>query len=200
VEATEAEERQQWLADWRKRSDANATTNYDNYDYGDDWESGEEWRKLLRKGTEERDLGRGGWRHGLEPQRPASHRMRPTTHALPQHYHARFCHTSSHILTSAQLCNPPIKHSTVLTTPNYIGPGRCFPFWQEVLACYVTNTSAEDNSGASKCQPVLEDYYECLHHKKEVRYHPTPSSLHTTHIPCLAPPARLHETQHLSMH
>jgi hypothetical protein len=22
-----------------------------------------------------------------------------------------------------------------------------------------------------KCQPVLEDYYECLHHKKEVRTH-----------------------------
>ena len=48
------------------------------------------------------------------------------------------------------------------------GPSRCFPFWQEVLACYVTNTSAEDDSGKAKCVPVLEDYYECLHHKKEV--------------------------------
>ncbi|KXJ92790.1 hypothetical protein Micbo1qcDRAFT_232491 [Microdochium bolleyi] len=47
------------------------------------------------------------------------------------------------------------------------GPGRCFPFWQEVLACYVVNTSAEDDSGKKKCSPVLEDYYECLHHKKE---------------------------------
>ncbi|KAF2834477.1 hypothetical protein M501DRAFT_1001102 [Patellaria atrata CBS 101060] len=47
------------------------------------------------------------------------------------------------------------------------GPGRCFPFWQEVLACYVTNTSAEDTSGKSKCAPALEDYYECLHHRKE---------------------------------
>ncbi|KAI1172299.1 hypothetical protein F4777DRAFT_519202 [Nemania sp. FL0916] len=47
------------------------------------------------------------------------------------------------------------------------GPGRCFPFWQEVLACYVVNTSAEDDSGKKKCGPVLEDYYECLHHKKE---------------------------------
>ncbi|SPN98841.1 uncharacterized protein DNG_01882 [Cephalotrichum gorgonifer] len=47
------------------------------------------------------------------------------------------------------------------------GPGRCFPFWQEVLACYVVNASAEDASGAKKCNPVLEDYYECLHHKKE---------------------------------
>lgn len=48
------------------------------------------------------------------------------------------------------------------------GPGRCFPFWQEVLACYVVNSSAEDASGAKKCNPALEDYYECLHHKKEV--------------------------------
>jgi hypothetical protein len=49
------------------------------------------------------------------------------------------------------------------------GPGRCFPFWQELLACYVVNTNAEDDSGKSKCAPMLEDYYECLHHKKEVR-------------------------------
>ncbi|KAK3327722.1 hypothetical protein B0T19DRAFT_400558 [Cercophora scortea] len=47
------------------------------------------------------------------------------------------------------------------------GPGRCFPFWQELLACYVVNTSADDDSGKKKCGPVLEDYYECLHHKKE---------------------------------
>ena len=50
------------------------------------------------------------------------------------------------------------------------GPGRCFPFWQEVLACYMVNTSSEDVSGQAKCVPVLEDYYECLHHKKEVTY------------------------------
>ncbi|CAM1510283.1 Fc.00g006180.m01.CDS01 [Cosmosporella sp. VM-42] len=48
-----------------------------------------------------------------------------------------------------------------------LGVGRCFPFWQEVMACYVVNTSAEDDSGKKKCAPVLEDYYECLHHKKE---------------------------------
>jgi hypothetical protein len=48
------------------------------------------------------------------------------------------------------------------------GPSRCFPFWQEVLACYVVNTNTEDDSGKKKCKPVLEDYYECLHHKKEV--------------------------------
>jgi hypothetical protein len=53
-------------------------------------------------------------------------------------------------------------------TDTSAGPSRCFPFWQEVLACYVTNTNAEDDSGKAKCVPVLEDYYECLHHKKEV--------------------------------
>ncbi|KAK3378489.1 hypothetical protein B0H63DRAFT_480031 [Podospora didyma] len=47
------------------------------------------------------------------------------------------------------------------------GPGRCFPFWQEMLACYVVNTTSEDSSGKKKCAPALEDYYECLHHKKE---------------------------------
>lgn len=52
--------------------------------------------------------------------------------------------------------------------PRRPGVGRCFPFWQDVMACYVVNTSAEDDSGKKKCSPVLEDYYECLHHKKEV--------------------------------
>lgn len=52
------------------------------------------------------------------------------------------------------------------------GPSRCFPFWQEVLACYVVNTSSEDDSGKKKCVPVLEDYYECMHHKKEVGWDP----------------------------
>ncbi|KAH0363819.1 hypothetical protein KCU65_g7153, partial [Aureobasidium melanogenum] len=47
------------------------------------------------------------------------------------------------------------------------GPGRCFPFWQEMLACYVVNTNSEDGSGKKKCAPMLEDYYECLHHRKE---------------------------------
>lgn len=32
----------------------------------------------------------------------------------------------------------------------------------------MVNTSTDDVSGAKKCVPVLEDYYECLHHKKEV--------------------------------
>ncbi|KAL1297133.1 hypothetical protein AAFC00_004710 [Neodothiora populina] len=47
------------------------------------------------------------------------------------------------------------------------GPGRCFPFWQEMLACYVVNTNNDDTSGRKKCYPMLEDYYECLHHRKE---------------------------------
>jgi len=49
-----------------------------------------------------------------------------------------------------------------------LGPSRCFPFFQELMGCYVVNTSAEDVSGKNKCAPALEDYYECLHHKKEV--------------------------------
>ena len=39
-----------------------------------------------------------------------------------------------------------------------------------MLACYVVNTSSEDDTGKKKCQPALEDYYECLHHRKEVGY------------------------------
>lgn len=57
---------------------------------------------------------------------------------------------------------------TLFGVANSTGPGRCFPFWQEVLACYVVNADANDASGARKCSPALEDYYECLHHKKEV--------------------------------
>lgn len=30
------------------------------------------------------------------------------------------------------------------------------------------NTNGDDESGKKKCAPVLEDYYECMHHKKEV--------------------------------
>jgi NADH dehydrogenase (ubiquinone) Fe-S protein 5 len=37
-----------------------------------------------------------------------------------------------------------------------------------MLACYVVNTNSEDGSGKKKCAPMLEDYYECLHHRKEV--------------------------------
>ncbi|KAF2091831.1 NADH:ubiquinone oxidoreductase 11.5kD subunit [Saccharata proteae CBS 121410] len=47
------------------------------------------------------------------------------------------------------------------------GPSRCFPFWQEVMACYMINADENNPKAVGKCQPVLEDYYECLHHKKE---------------------------------
>lgn len=74
---------------------------------------------------------------------------------------------------SCALATPPYPHrNPQLNFSELIfpGPSRCFPFWQEVLACYVTNTSPESDAGKIKCQPVLEDYYECLHHKKEVRH------------------------------
>lgn len=32
----------------------------------------------------------------------------------------------------------------------------------------MVNSSGEDQAGKKKCAPLLEDYYECLHHKKEV--------------------------------
>jgi NADH dehydrogenase (ubiquinone) Fe-S protein 5 len=41
-----------------------------------------------------------------------------------------------------------------------------------MLACYVVNTNSEDGSGKKKCAPMLEDYYECLHHRKEVHICP----------------------------
>lgn len=49
-----------------------------------------------------------------------------------------------------------------------LGPSRCYGFWQEVLGCYVVN-AGEGEAGKKKCMPALEDYYECLHHRKEVR-------------------------------
>jgi len=64
------------------------------------------------------------------------------------------------------------REAIIRLTGSRPGPGRCFPFWQEVLACYVVNTSSEDDSGKKKCVPVLEDYHECLHHRKEVRLPP----------------------------
>ena len=59
------------------------------------------------------------------------------------------------------------RRATVHPADPVPGTSRCFPFWQELLACYVVNTTADDDSGKKKCQPVMEDYYECLHHKKE---------------------------------
>lgn len=58
-----------------------------------------------------------------------------------------------------------------------------------MLACYVVNTNADDTSGRKKCYPMLEDYYECLHHRKEVRERNTPLSL--------AQPSPLAQEQHV---
>ena len=49
------------------------------------------------------------------------------------------------------------------------GVSRCFPFWQEYLACHVMNQNDPEARNKGACAPNLEDYYECLHHKKEVR-------------------------------
>ncbi|RMZ90642.1 hypothetical protein DV736_g2139, partial [Chaetothyriales sp. CBS 134916] len=47
------------------------------------------------------------------------------------------------------------------------GVSRCFPFWQEYLSCYVINQHDPEARKKGVCLPRLEDYYECLHHKKE---------------------------------
>lgn len=60
-----------------------------------------------------------------------------------------------------------VRHAR-LTTGWFTGPSRCFPFWQELLGCYVVN-AGEGEAGKKKCLGALDDYYECLHHKKEVR-------------------------------
>jgi NADH dehydrogenase (ubiquinone) Fe-S protein 5 len=41
------------------------------------------------------------------------------------------------------------------------------------MSCYVIHGGENDGEGKKKCVPAMEDYYECLHHKKEVR-HPRP--------------------------
>jgi hypothetical protein len=73
-----------------------------------------------------------------------------------------------------------IRRTRRFTDNSRSGPSRCFPFWQELLACYVVNTSSEDDSGKKKCAPALEDYYECLHHKKEVRMNPHLRAFHAS--------------------
>lgn len=78
---------------------------------------------------------------------------KPPTHRLNWHYH-----------------NTELTQFRPTT-----GPSRCFPFWQELLSCYVVNSSDDDASGKKKCVPAMEDYYECLHHRKEVRQ-PRPSA------------------------
>jgi len=68
-------------------------------------------------------------------------------------------------LISSKHYNPRFKMSSGYGSRG--GPTRCFVFWQEVLACYVANTAGDDSKGVSKCAPALEDYLECINHKKE---------------------------------
>ncbi|KAJ5487766.1 hypothetical protein N7530_002066 [Penicillium desertorum] len=76
------------------------------------------------------------------------------------HYHFRG-------LCAYHLLNYLLLHITMASGyGNNGGPGRCYPFWQEVLGCYVVN-SGDGASGKKKCVPALDDYYECLHHRKE---------------------------------
>lgn len=63
--------------------------------------------------------------------------------------------------------SPPPRVNPANPLWHFLGPGRCYAFWQEVLGCYVVN-SGEGESGKKKCVPALEDYHECLHHRKEV--------------------------------
>jgi NADH dehydrogenase (ubiquinone) Fe-S protein 5 len=37
----------------------------------------------------------------------------------------------------------------------------------------VINSSDDNPEGKAKCVPAVEDYYECLHHRKEVRLTPS---------------------------
>lgn len=71
------------------------------------------------------------------------------------------------------ISHPPIESpsskSFALTNLSLPGPSRCFPFWQELLSCYVINATDDDGTGKKQCAPALEDYYECLHHRKEAR-------------------------------
>ena len=76
-------------------------------------------------------------------------------------------------LTGGKLCPQfprIVLHATQLgleLTAN-LGVSRCFPFWQEYLACYVVNQTEDSDPKNAICAPALEDYYECLHHRKEV--------------------------------
>ncbi|GLE03249.1 hypothetical protein PINS_up019175 [Pythium insidiosum] len=40
--------------------------------------------------------------------------------------------------------------------------GRCFRFWKDVEQC------SKDTEHTGMCEKQVEDYLECLHHKKEL--------------------------------
>eukprot|EP00850_Spirogloea_muscicola_P026890 SM011791S25562 [mRNA] locus=s11791:195:383:- [translate_table: standard] len=43
------------------------------------------------------------------------------------------------------------------------GAGRCYAVWLEFSECMARCEEP------SQCAPLREDYFECLHHRKEVR-------------------------------
>ncbi|KAL7269425.1 hypothetical protein RUND412_007915 [Rhizina undulata] len=61
-----------------------------------------------------------------------------------------------------------VFHPSPFSPPPHC-PTICFPFWQDFLACYVISTSSDSEDSKWKCLPQREDYYECLHHNKEIQ-------------------------------
>ena len=52
------------------------------------------------------------------------------------------------------------------------GVGRCYPVWRELSACMSSTADPRE------CRAKGEDYFECLHHKKEyTRYNKMASEL-----------------------
>eukprot|EP00562_Extubocellulus_spinifer_P004931 CAMPEP_0178516034 /NCGR_PEP_ID=MMETSP0696-20121128/24883_1 /TAXON_ID=265572 /ORGANISM="Extubocellulus spinifer, Strain CCMP396" /LENGTH=80 /DNA_ID=CAMNT_0020146253 /DNA_START=6 /DNA_END=248 /DNA_ORIENTATION=+ len=43
------------------------------------------------------------------------------------------------------------------------GIGRCYPFWAEYKECLKT----EERNDGGICMPSREDYFECLHNRRE---------------------------------
>ena len=44
--------------------------------------------------------------------------------------------------------------------------GRCYPFWMDYAQCM------QQEAQPSACGRLREDYFECLHHRKEARPRP----------------------------
>mmetsp|Transcript_8528 Transcript_8528/g.15767 ORF Transcript_8528/g.15767 Transcript_8528/m.15767 type:complete len:81 (-) Transcript_8528:81-323(-) len=40
--------------------------------------------------------------------------------------------------------------------------GRCYPIWMDFYGCMM------ETDKPSKCAELREDYFECLHHRKEI--------------------------------
>lgn len=115
-------------------------------------------------------LNGGTFSHFLDPRRGAPQWLQPLPLIPPTPLPSFHSTTPLASTLPPSLHLPPFSSNPLIhLLCDRIGPSRCFPFWQDLLACYVVNTTADDISGGKKCLPVMEDYYECLHHKKEVR-------------------------------